>query len=85
MFCDVGGVATHQLRNNSSATLCTVLVLGLVERSWLTGRTQPVDWSRSLSVIEVVRMTLIRLRRNSTYSELGADFSVPPQTAWNTV
>ncbi len=43
-----------------------------------------MDWSRS-SVIEVVRMTLIRLRRNSTYSELGADFSVPPQTAWNTV
>src|SRR5512135_3844647 len=30
-------------------------------------------------------MTLVRLRRNHTYQELGADFGVTGQTAWNNV
>jgi hypothetical protein len=30
-------------------------------------------------------MTLVRLRRNNTYQELGEDFGVTRQTAWNNV
>lgn len=40
---------------------------------------------RALTLYQAVRMTLIRLRRNLTYGELGEDFNVTPQTAWNTV
>lgn len=41
------------------------------------------DWdkgvgrARLLTLYRAVRMTLVRLRRNHTYQELGADFGVP--------
>ena len=38
-----------------------------------------------MTLYQAVRMTLVRLRRNHTYQELGADFGVTGQTAWNNV
>ncbi|WP_322747995.1 MULTISPECIES: transposase family protein, partial [unclassified Frankia] len=40
---------------------------------------------RLLSLYDALRMTLVRLRRNNTYEELGEDFGVGRQTAWNYV
>jgi len=46
------------------------------------------DWDlrpgrpKSLSLAEAVRMTLVRLRRNQTFAELGADFGLATSTAW---
>src|SRR5512135_1370404 len=49
------------------------------------------DWDkgvgrpRSLTLYQAVRMTLVRLRRNNTYQDLGEDFGVTHQTAWHNV
>jgi DDE superfamily endonuclease/Helix-turn-helix of DDE superfamily endonuclease len=46
------------------------------------------DWDltegrpKSLSLEEAVRMTLMRLRRNVTFAELGEDFGMAASTAW---
>ena len=46
------------------------------------------DWNlhagrpKSLSLQESVRMTLMRLRRNATFAELGEDFGLAASTAW---
>ena len=46
------------------------------------------DWNlhagrpKSLSLQEAVRMTLMRLRRNVTFAELGEDFALAASTAW---
>jgi transposase len=46
------------------------------------------DWNRrtgrpkSLSLAEAVRLTLVRLRRNQTFAELGEDFGLAGSTAW---
>jgi hypothetical protein len=37
---------------------------------------------KSLSLQEAVRMTLMRLRRNVTFAELGEDFGLAASTAW---
>lgn len=42
----------------------------------------PVGRPKLLSLAEAVRMTLVRLRRNVTFAELGADFGVSAATAW---
>jgi hypothetical protein len=46
------------------------------------------DWNRrpgrpkSLSLAQAVRLTLVRLRRNQTFAELGEDFGLAGSTAW---
>jgi hypothetical protein len=46
------------------------------------------DWNlrcgrpKSLSLAEAVRLTLVRLRRNQTFGELGEDFGLAGSTAW---
>ncbi|WP_322777897.1 transposase family protein, partial [Frankia sp. Cas4] len=60
------------------------VVMELAEQKfpdWDMGVGRP----RLLSLYEALRMTLIRLRRNNTYEELGEDFGVARQTAWNYV
>ena len=56
-------------------------------RSELMAQAFP-DWdlrrgrSKSLSLPEAVRLTLVRLRRNQTFPELGEDFGLASSTAW---
>lgn len=60
------------------------VVMELAEREfpdWDKGMGRP----RSLTLYQAVRMTLVRLRRNNTYQDLGEDFGVTHQTAWNNV
>lgn len=45
---------------------------------WDLGQGRP----KSLSLVDAVRMTLMRLRRNVTFAELGEDFGLAPSTAW---
>lgn len=59
----------------------TSMVVSAVERQfadWESGVGRP----RSLSAVQVLRMTLCRLRRNLTYAELAADCGVSGSTAW---
>lgn len=60
------------------------VVMDLAQREfpdWDKGVGRP----RLLTLYRAVRMTLVRLRRNHTYQELGADSGVTGQTAWNNV
>ena len=45
---------------------------------WVVAAGRP----KSLPLVEAVRMTLMRLRRNVTFGELGEDFGVAASTAW---
>jgi hypothetical protein len=46
---------------------------------WNTSAGRP----KSLSLPQAVRMTLVRLRRNVTFAELGEDFGCSASTAWS--
>ena len=59
----------------------TSVVVGAVERQFTQWESE-VGRPRSLSRVEVLRMTLCRLRRNLTYVELAVDFGVSASTAW---
>jgi hypothetical protein len=47
------------------------------------------DWNRgvgrpkALTLIEALRLTLCRLRRNATYNDLHEDFAIATTTAWD--
>jgi len=47
------------------------------------------DWNRgvgrpkALTLVEALRLSLCRLRRNATYNDLHEDFAVAASTAWN--
>lgn len=61
------------------------VVMELAEREFPAWDSKGVGRPRSLTLSEAVRMTLVRLRRNNTYQDLGEDFRVTHQTAWNNV
>jgi hypothetical protein len=57
-------------------------VVELAEREfpdWNRGVGRP----RSLTIVEALRLTLCRLRRNATYNDLSEDFGVGATTAWD--
>lgn len=43
---------------------------------------RPVGRPRKLSVLDALRLTLCRLRRNATYQDLAEDFDIGCTTAW---
>ena len=61
------------------------VVMELAEREFPAWDNKGIGRPRSLTLYEAVRMTLVRLRRNNTYQDLGEDFGVTHQTAWNNV
>ena len=48
----------------------------------LTDWDQPVGRPKALSVVDALRLTLCRLRRNATYQDLHEDFGVGKTTIW---
>src|SRR5260370_27127937 len=44
---------------------------------------KPVGRPRSLTLPEALRLTMCRLRRNSTYNDLHEDFGIGCTTAWD--
>ena len=44
---------------------------------------RPVGRPRKLTLVEALRLTLCRLRRNATYNDLHEDFSIGCTTAWD--
>ena len=59
----------------------TAVVVELAEQEfpdWNRGVGRP----KALSLIEALRLTLCRLRRNATYNDLHEDFAIGTTTAW---
>lgn len=48
-----------------------------------SGWDRPTGRPRALSVVDALRLTLCRLRRNATYQDLHEDFGVGKTTAWD--
>ncbi|MEX5712531.1 transposase family protein, partial [Parafrankia sp. FMc6] len=44
---------------------------------------KPVGRPKELSLVDALRLTLCRLRRNATYNDLSEDFGVSVATAWD--
>lgn len=59
-----------------------VLVVELAEREF-PGWNRGVGRPRSLTIVQALRLTLCRLRRNATYNDLSEDFGVGATTAWD--
>jgi hypothetical protein len=57
------------------------VVLELMARAF-PGWDRRTGRPKSLSLAQAVRLTLVRLRRNQTFAELGEDFGLAGSTAW---
>jgi len=44
---------------------------------------KPVGRPRKLTLVQALRLTLCRLRRNATYQDLHEDFDIGRTTAWD--
>ncbi len=58
------------------------VVVGLAEEEfpdWTRGVGRP----KALTLVEALRLTLCRLRRNATYNDLHEDFAIGTTTAWD--
>ncbi len=64
---------------NLRAATCVVELAGREFPGW----DRPAGQPRALSVVDAVRLTLCRLRRNATYQDLHEDFGVGKTTAWD--